>query len=177
MIIINNKIRKKMSHSNIIHLTKLLSDASKKVKICRSHKKHYNVLNIGLQENTEKPCVIFQSIAHPELIWAKDVDIWCEDKMHDVKISHPNITHLTKLLSDASKKVKIGGSYYHYKSHKNLYNVLNIGLQENTEKPCVIYQSIANSTIPELIWIRDVDVWCEDVLYEGKNVRRFNLVD
>ena len=89
-------------------------------------------------------------------------------------MSHSSITHLTQSLTCASTKVKVGGLYNHYKSPSSHYKVLYIGLKESSEQPCVIYQSQSH---PELIWVRDVDKWCDQIICENKIVPRFSLVE
>lgn len=90
-------------------------------------------------------------------------------------MSHSNIVLLTKKIQSARLLVKKNGRYYHYKTPNKYYKVLDIALQENTENPCVIYCQIDN---PEIIWVRDLNVWCEKVLNDNNQyVNRFNEVN
>lgn len=74
-------------------------------------------------------------------------------------------------LRSAEKQVKIGGIYSHYKDPKHLVKVLSIGVQEATDKLCVIYQEVAGGNI---IFVRDLDIWLEEPI-EG--TPRFKLTD
>lgn len=88
-------------------------------------------------------------------------------------MAHRPSKELVAILEKAKKKVKIGANYRHYKT-KGQYSVIDIALQEATEEPCVIYRS---SYSPELLWVRDVQVWNEFVEGEnGKKVRRFTRI-
>lgn len=81
---------------------------------------------------------------------------------------------LTQKLSKATALVKKGQHYYHYKNPDKFYKVIDIGLQESNENPCIIYHSVDN---PEIVWVRDVNVWCQKVLTENNEyVDRFTEV-
>jgi len=90
-------------------------------------------------------------------------------------MSHGTILILSQKLKIARSCIKKGGYYYHYKTPNKYYKVIDIAIKEDTEKTCVIYQALDN---PELIWVRDVDVWREKVLNENNEyVNRFTEVD
>lgn len=89
-------------------------------------------------------------------------------------MSHSNIFTLTQKIQLAQKIVKKGASYYHYKTPNKYYKVIDIALQESNENPCVIYHSLDN---PEIIWVRDLEVWCQQVLNDNNEyVDRFSEV-
>ncbi len=83
----------------------------------------------------------------------------------------PRKTHeeIERELESAKKRVKIGGTYAHYKNQRH-YTVTAIGLDESTERPCVVYRDAENE---KLIFIRDLEVWLEEPM---KGTPRFGLV-
>lgn len=76
-------------------------------------------------------------------------------------MSHENIEVLMARLRDARQRISVGSQYWHSKTG-GFYRVINLGLDEKTEKPMVIYESIEN----HLIWIRNVEEWDEEVLVD-----------
>ena len=81
---------------------------------------------------------------------------------------------LKETIKQAEKNVQVGGLYAHYRSPEQLYKVLAIGINEKTEEPCVIYQTLYEDL---LIWVRPLSAWCDSIEYEGKIVLRFNKKD
>jgi hypothetical protein len=73
-------------------------------------------------------------------------------------------------LNNATKQVRVGNTYKHYKGNK--YEVIGIALLESNNEPCVIYRALYN---PKLTYIRPVSVWLELVDFKGKQVERFSL--
>lgn len=78
---------------------------------------------------------------------------------------------LSEKLTDAKKLVKIGGKYTHYKNPNQKYTVIAIGLLEENEEPCVIYQAEYGEKI---VWVRNLTNFTEMVENtEGEMVPRF----
>lgn len=69
----------------------------------------------------------------------------------------------------------IGGIYRHYKYPERQYFVEKIAIQESTQKVCIIYKDIASLAAPS--FVRDLDSWLEHVVWEGKKVPRFLLLN
>jgi len=76
---------KNSSHQSHESLSKILIDASKNVLVggIYRHYKYpdrvYKVLMLAVQEATEKICVIYQDIAHPDAPpFVRDLDSWVE---------------------------------------------------------------------------------------------------
>lgn len=88
-------------------------------------------------------------------------------------MSHISHDELNKRISEAGKKVVVGGVYKHYKYPYREYYVENLAIQEATEKVCVIYKDIKSISAPS--FVRDLDSWLETVEWEGKSVPRFVL--
>lgn len=86
---------------------------------------------------------------------------------------HKTHTGLHNELKEAKKLVKINGVYSHYKNPSKLYKVIALGIQEATDKICVIYQAEYDH---DLFFIRDLDSWIEKPLVEGQEVERFKRV-
>ena len=76
-------------------------------------------------------------------------------------------------LCESYQKVIINAVYYHYKKPLLQYQVIDLGLDEASEEPVVIYKALYGKS---LIWVSRVDSWCDQLEYEGKVVSRFNLV-
>ena len=62
------------------------------------------------------------------------------------------------------------GIYKHFKG--NLYEVLFIAKNSETEEDMIVYQNVEKGDI----WIRPKSMWNEEVLVDGKRVLRFCLV-
>jgi hypothetical protein len=86
-------------------------------------------------------------------------------------MEHKSHQAIEKELETAKAYVKIGGLYSHYKNPERLYKVTAIGVQEATDKLCVIYQDLMNRN---LVFVRDLDIWLEKPL---KDTPRFRLLD
>lgn len=84
---------------------------------------------------------------------------------------HKSESVLNKELEDARHKVIVDGIYSHFKDSGKRYRVIGLGIQEATEKICVIYKAEYNS---ELVFIRDLDSWLEKT---ETDVKRFSLVE
>lgn len=88
-------------------------------------------------------------------------------------MSHIIHDELNQQLVQASQVVKIGSIYHHYKFPDRDYRVLNLAIQEATEKICVIYQDTKEPNAP--IFVRNLDSWLENVEWKGRTVARFVL--
>ncbi len=84
---------------------------------------------------------------------------------------HKSQDDIARDLEIAKAKVKVGGTYSHYKNPKHLVKVIALGTQEATDKPCVIYQEIEGG---RHIFVRDLDIWLE---YPVKGMPRFKLIE
>lgn len=63
------------------------------------------------------------------------------------------------------------GRYLHYKG--NYYTVLNIATHSETEELLVLYKPEKS----EKLWVRPLTMFHENVLFEGKTVPRFQLIE
>lgn len=73
----------------------------------------------------------------------------------------------------ASKKVKVGGLYYHYKKPNDFYKVINIAITEWDDNLCVIYEAQYGE---KLIFVRPLDSWLEKVEWDNKTIDRFTHI-
>lgn len=87
----------------------------------------------------------------------------------------PHISHeeLNRKLSDASKVVKVGAIYQHYKFPNRNYKVTNIAIQEASEQVCIVYHDVSVVDAPS--FVRDLTSWLSTVEWEGKSIPRFTL--
>lgn len=76
-------------------------------------------------------------------------------------------------LEQAKTKVVIGEYYAHYK-HPDVkeYQIVDVGIYENTEEVCVVYKSLHTG----ISWIRTLNNFLEEVEVGGKKVKRFTAV-
>ena len=63
------------------------------------------------------------------------------------------------------------GIYRHYKG--NTYRVLHIAKHSETLEDIVVYQDV---NFADKIWARPASMWNEDVLVDGKIVKRFQFI-
>ncbi|UFS71217.1 DUF1653 domain-containing protein [Geomonas sp. RF6] len=62
------------------------------------------------------------------------------------------------------------GRYRHYKG--NYYEVIGTARHSETEEPFVVYRPLYGEGA---LWIRPEAMFCETVLFEGKEIPRFSL--
>jgi len=86
---------------------------------------------------------------------------------------HESQTVLKAKLSAASKKVAIGGLYYHYKHPQESYKVLNVAITEWDDEPCVIYEAQYGSKI---VFVRPLNSWLAETMWQGNVVSRFTPI-
>lgn len=70
------------------------------------------------------------------------------------------------------RELIVGGIYKHYK-RGDTYKVLHLATDSDTEKPTVVYQAQYGEG---RVFTRDLDVFLENVIVEGKEVERFEHV-
>ncbi len=80
---------------------------------------------------------------------------------------------LAKEIEKGKKKISIGAQYYHYKNPSHTYTILDLAIQEATNKVCVIYKA---DYVEGITFIRDLDVWLSKPTFNGKKVNRFTKV-
>lgn len=64
------------------------------------------------------------------------------------------------------------GIYRHYKG--NLYELIDVATHSETLEPMVVYRAMYCDYD---LWVRPLSMWNEEVEYDGKTVRRFELVE
>lgn len=69
------------------------------------------------------------------------------------------------------------GIYRHYKGNK--YEVINIGINSETEEEQVIYKQLTDSDKYEkgTIWIRPKEMFEEEVELNGSKIKRFEFIE
>ena len=63
------------------------------------------------------------------------------------------------------------GKYKHYKGPE--YEVLDIAKHSETEEEHVVYRTLYGDFS---LWIRPLDMFVEEIEYEGKTVKRFEYI-
>ncbi|MBU0975506.1 MAG: DUF1653 domain-containing protein [Patescibacteria group bacterium] len=66
------------------------------------------------------------------------------------------------------------GIYKHYKGHK--YRVIGIVKHSETLEDLVIYEALYDNELSKL-WVRPLELFIDEVEYEGKKMKRFEQVD
>lgn len=67
-------------------------------------------------------------------------------------------------------KAKVNKTYQHYKG--DIYTLLHIAEHTETNELFVIYSNEEGK-----VWARPKDMWESKVVWQGKEVRRFTLLD
>jgi hypothetical protein len=80
--------------------------------------------------------------------------------------------HIARALGVTLNRDAVPGSVWqHYKSRSgDTYRIIACGFYEPTTEPVVIYQG------GELIWVRPLDVFLEQIEVDGQKVYRFERV-
>jgi hypothetical protein len=81
---------------------------------------------------------------------------------------------LEEKIQHAHSRVQVGATYRHYKSKDMTYRVVGIAVYEPTLEPVVLYKPLYGNL--DVIWVRAVSVWCEDVEVSEKKVKRFSVI-
>ena len=63
------------------------------------------------------------------------------------------------------------GTYRHYKG--NLYELVDIVNHSETLEKMVLYRALYGE---KELWVRPISMWDEEVVVDGKKVKRFELV-
>lgn len=69
-------------------------------------------------------------------------------------------------------KLKIGGLYRHYKG--NNYRMLALATHSETLEKLVVYEALYDHGG---IWVRPMDMFCEDVTIDGVTQPRFRFIE
>ena len=69
-------------------------------------------------------------------------------------------------------EIKIGGIYRHYKNGQS-YHVLGLGKHSETMEDLVFYEPMYESETK--FWARPVNMFLEEVMFEGQKVPRFKF--
>lgn len=88
-------------------------------------------------------------------------------------MAHTPYSELEKRKTEALKRVKVGGIYFHHKNPQTFYKVIEIAFQEADESLCVIYQNLDN---PSIIWVRNLEGekgFLTPEAIDGKEILRF----
>ncbi len=66
--------------------------------------------------------------------------------------------------------------YRHYKGQK--YRVLHVGHHTETNDKLIVYQQLYENKYPYgYVWCRPIDMFNEEIVYENKKQKRFELIE
>lgn len=69
------------------------------------------------------------------------------------------------------------GKYQHFKG--KFYEVIDVGRDSDTLEEIVVYRALYDS--PEFgtnaLWIRPKEKFCEDIIVDGKKIKRFKFIE
>lgn len=80
-----------------------------------------------------------------------------------------------ELNNDAYAKVKVGGTYRHFKGTEYLVHTIARD-SEDAHRILVIYQEKSLLGTLDHIWARPIDMFVEEVTKDGKTFPRFELI-
>ena len=77
------------------------------------------------------------------------------------------------------EEIKAGDKYRHYKSKDHLYEIVGFARHSETLEEMVIYKALYESEDfgKDVLWVRPKEMFLENVIFEGKEVKRFEKVD
>lgn len=90
---------------------------------------------------------------------------------NNTQIMHTSEIILKNLLRSAN--VKKGEIYTHYKKPNLRYKVLNVALDEESEKSIVVYKALYGE---KLTWTRKLDKWNEPIKQGNELISRFKKI-
>ena len=85
-------------------------------------------------------------------------------------MTHLSEEQLAVKAVELMKIVGVGEIYVHYRSPDRPYQVISVGFYEENEEPCVVYKALYGK---ELVWIRPITSFLEQVEYQGEQIQRF----
>lgn len=74
-------------------------------------------------------------------------------------------------LEQSSKRSILPGKYRHYKGGE--YQVIDTVIHSETEEIMVLYKPLYGE---QALWVRPIDMFFETVIFNGRSVNRFELV-
>jgi hypothetical protein len=86
-------------------------------------------------------------------------------------MAHIPQAELAQMISEATKKVKTGELYAHYKNADNHYKVLGFVIIEATDEVGVMYQAQFGEKVT---FVRPLSSWLDKVEVNGQFVPRFS---
>lgn len=90
-----------------------------------------------------------------------------------MKPMHKPLEQLRSELKDAEHRVKVGGTYAHYKDPSKHYQLSKLAVLEATDEIAVMYEALY---APGIIFVRPLSDWLAQVEHQGRTVPRFKLV-
>lgn len=88
-------------------------------------------------------------------------------------MAHKSQDELAQDLEKATKQVVVGGTYVHFKSPTMRYRIIDLAINTDDSSVCVVYRALYGR---QILFIRSIDQWLDEVDSEGRKVKRFTLV-
>ncbi len=85
--------------------------------------------------------------------------------------THKEQLELSREIVEAKTKITIGAKYHHHKSKDKIYEITGLGFLESNDELCVIYKAEYGE---QITFIRPLNIWLENVEWDGKIVPRFS---
>lgn len=86
---------------------------------------------------------------------------------------HKPQSEILSLIKKAQQTIPVGAKYAHYKDKTKTYTIVGFAVIEADDSIGVLYQAQYGEN---LTFVRPVDVWLEQVQWQGKRVPRFSKV-
>ena len=91
-------------------------------------------------------------------------------------MDHKSVQDLWQMVNDAKQKVKVGGTYYHYKHSDRFYTLMDVIIIEATESIGVLYRAEYDD-LKGIVFMRPLENFLEQVDVNGSLINRFTLVE
>ncbi len=86
---------------------------------------------------------------------------------------HKSEDEIMEEINAAAKLIEIGATYAHYKDRAKTYKPLSFATLEVNNDLCVIYRAEYGK---KLVFARPVNVWLDELEYNGERVKRFTKI-
>ncbi len=78
-----------------------------------------------------------------------------------------------------NEELRIGTKYKHYKNKDHIYEIVGVARHSETLEEMVVYKALYESEEfgKDCIWVRPKEMFLENVIVDGKEIKRFEKVD
>lgn len=77
------------------------------------------------------------------------------------------------------KDLEIGAKYRHYKNKNHIYEIIGVARNSETLEEMVVYKALYESEEfgKDCLWVRPKELFLENVVIDGKEIKRFEKID